>query len=196
MSEQSRRYTMKTVRGPKTAAQRKECKQLFIDALKKNPNVSAACDMAGIGRQTVYKWRDHDKTFAQAWDDAIEYTRDTARSSIYMRGILGWDEPVVAQGRVVYDMVPALDEHGEQIYDDDGVPQMKCGERLLMHKWSDSLASLYAKANLPEYKDKAQVNINAQLSDLAENAKQSLLADLAAQMTDEMNDDSSQTTTD
>jgi hypothetical protein len=58
----------------------------------------------------------------------------------------------------------------------------------MVHKWSDSLAALYAKANLPEYKEKQQIDLNAQITTIAETAKSELLADLAATMTDEDKD--------
>jgi hypothetical protein len=150
--------------GPMTAAQRRDAKRLFLDYLQNDPNVSAACDVAGIGRTTAYEWREKDEAFATGWENAIDRTKDVARSSIYKRGILGWDEPVVAQGRV------AVDEDGN---------------RLLVHKWSDSLAALYAKANLPEYKEKQTIDLNAQVTTMADQAKDELLADLAAMIANE-----------
>jgi hypothetical protein len=150
--------------GPMTPAQRKEAKALFLESLKQDPNVSLACDQANIARKTAYQWRELDETFADNWESAIERTKDVARSSIYQRGVLGWDEPVVAQGRV------AMDEHDN---------------RLLIHKWSDSLAALYAKANLPEYKEKQTIDLNAQITTMADNAKDELLADLAAAVASE-----------
>lgn len=150
--------------GPKTAEHRKLAKTWFITSLKQDPNVSLACDNAFIARKTAYQWREKDEAFADEWESALERTKDVARSSIYKRGILGWDEPVVAQGRV------AVDEDGN---------------RLLVHKWSDSLAALYAKANLPEYKEKQQIDLNAQVTTMADQAKDELLADLAAMIANE-----------
>lgn len=160
------------------ANERKEAKVKFLESLRIDPNVSLACDNAVISRDTAYKWRGSDKQFAADWDTAIERTRDVARSSIYRRGILGWDEKVVSQGQLVYEYEPVVDEEGIQRLDERGKPLMYGGKPLLIRKYSDSLASLYAKANLPEYKDKPQININTQLEDLAEKAKQELLADL------------------
>ena len=150
--------------GPMSAAQRKEAKSLFLEALRKDPNVTAACDHALIARKTAYQWREQDETFADGWEAALDRSKDVALSSIYQRGILGWDEPVVAQGKV------AVDEFGN---------------RLLIHKWSDPLASLYAKANLPEYKEKQTIDLNAQITTMADQAKDELLADLAAAMANE-----------
>lgn len=160
-------------------------KETFLEALRQDPTVSLACEVAGVGRATVYRWREQSKTFAQAWDDAVERCRDVARRSIYQRGILGWDEKVASQGQVVMEYEPVVDGEGNQRFDEKGRPLFKGGKPLLIHKYSDSLAALYAKANLPEYKDKPQVNINAQLEDLAEQDKQALLADLDAAIANE-----------
>lgn len=171
--------------GPMTAAQRKEAKHLFLESLQGDPNVSIACNHAGIGRTTAYEWREQDSKFADGWEQAIERTRDVARSSIYMRGILGWDEKVASQGQTVMEYEPVTTEEGYQRFDERGKPLMHGGKPLLIHKWSDSLAALYAKANLPEYKDKPQLNVHAQLNDLAEQRKQKLLAELEAAIANE-----------
>lgn len=163
-----------------SAAQRKAAKQRFLEALQTDPNISAACDHALISRQTAYTWRERDAAFSKAWDSAVERLNDTARSSIYRRGILGWEEPLVSAGQPVYEVEQVLDEQGNPKLDSRNRPVLKQGKMIMVRKYSDSLAALYAKANLREYKDKAQVNVNAQLSDLAEQAKRELLADLAA----------------
>lgn len=128
--------------GPMTIEQRNETMALFIESLCKDPNISLACDRAGIVRDTAYKWREKYKEFANSWEDAIERTKDTARSSFYQRAVYGWDEPITSMGKVVYGP--------------DGNP-------LMLHKWSDTLANSYAKANLPEYKEKQQIDINADI---------------------------------
>jgi hypothetical protein len=167
------------------ASERRAAKERFLESLQADPNVSLACDVALISRDTAYRWRDGDRVFAKAWDEAVERTRNVARSSIYQRGILGWDEPMVSMGQLVYTWEPVLDDQGKQMFDQKGKPVVQRGALMMAHKWSDSLTALYAKANLPEYKDKPQVNIHAQLADLAETAKQELLADLAQAVADE-----------
>jgi hypothetical protein len=162
------------------AIDRKQAKAAFLAALALDPTVSLACEVAHIARDTAYHWRKQDKGFASAWDAALERCRDVARSSIYKRGILGWDEVVVSAGQVVYETTMLLNKDGEPLFDKKGKPIIQQGNAVTTHKWSDSLAIAYAKANLPEYKEKAQVNVQAQLSDLAEQAKQALLADLEA----------------
>lgn len=173
--------------GAMTAAQRKEAKDLFIEYLKRDHNISFACEYAGISRKTAYQWREKDSQFADQWEQAVDRAKDIARSSIYQRGILGWNETVVSMGQLVYEMEPVLDKDGNQVYEKNK-PKMRRGKPITLHKWSDSLAALYAKANLPEYKDKPQVNVNAQLQDLAERSKQQLLADLEAAIAHEDKD--------
>jgi hypothetical protein len=160
-------------------------KEKFLEALGQDPTVLLACEVAGVARKTVYRWREQSKTFAEQWDEAVERGKDVARSSIYRRGILGWDEKVASQGQVVMEYEPVVDDEGNQLFGERGKPLVKGGKPLMIHKWSDSLAALYAKANLPEYKEKPQVNINTQLSDLAEQAKNELLSDIAASITHE-----------
>jgi hypothetical protein len=164
--------------------ERKEAKERFLESLRVDPNVSLACDKAEISRETAYRWRDGDETFKTAWEKAIERTRDVARSSIYQRGILGWLEPAISNGQLVYEMEPVLDEGGHQVFD-KGKPLMKKTKPVMIPKWSDTLAVAYAKANLPEYKEKQQIDLNAQITTLAETAKAELLANLASTIADE-----------
>lgn len=172
--------------------QRKQVQKVFIESLLRDSNVSLACEVAGINRTTAYQWRKDDEEFATQWDDVIERARDVARQSIYARGIIGWREPVISMGQLVYEYEPVLDENGEPILDSKGKPKMRRGELKTIQKWSDSLAALYARANLPEYKEKQQIDLNAQITTIAETAKAELLADLAATMTDEDKDSTHQ----
>lgn len=171
--------------------QRKQVQKTFIESLRCDSNVSMACEVAGISRETAYRWRNEDEDFLTQWDDTIERARDVARQSIYARGILGWDEPVVSMGQAVYEYEPVLDENGEQILDKKGKP-VTLRSKMMIHKWSDSLAALYARSNLPEYKEKQQIDLNAQITTIAETAKAELLADLAATMTNEDKDSTHQ----
>jgi hypothetical protein len=161
-------------------AARKQAKAQFLAALRDDPTICLACEMANIARLTAYRWREQDATFAKAWDDLVERGHDVARSSIYRRGIVGWEEPLVSMGQIVCETELMQDKEGNPVLDKRGKPIVLQGKPVMTRKWSDSLAALYAKANLPEYKEKPQVNVHAQLHDLAEQAKQDLLADLAS----------------
>ena len=166
-------------------AERKEKKEKFLAFLREDPTVSLACEHIDRDRATVYNWREKDHKFAEEWDNAIERTKDVARSSIYKRGIIGWWEPMVSMGQVVYEQEPVLDDDGNQKVDKRGRPMTQRGAKVMTRKWSDSLTLAYAKANLPEYKDKPQVNIHTQLEDLAEQTKQRVVAELEAAIASE-----------
>lgn len=46
-------------------------KDLFLEQLKKTPIVQIACEKLGISRASFYRWRQEDKEFAKASDEAI-----------------------------------------------------------------------------------------------------------------------------
>lgn len=168
-------------------AERKEAKTRFIEFLREDPTVSLACERINMSRKSIYQWREKDQKFAKEWDDAIERAKDIARSSIYKRGIIGWMEPIVSMGQVVCEQQLLLDQDGSPQLDKRGKPIMVKGDPIMIRKWSDSLALAYAKANLPEYKEKQQIDINAQIFDMAEKARNELLADLAVRINEDKN---------
>lgn len=45
---------------------------IFLDALRKMPIISHACDEAGITPSKAYKQRKKNQKFAQEWDEALE----------------------------------------------------------------------------------------------------------------------------
>ena len=173
-------------------AERKEKKEKFLAFLREDPTVSLACEHIDRDRATVYNWREKDHKFAEEWDNAIERTKDVARSSIYKRGIIGWMEPMVSMGQVVCEEKLLIDKDGDPQLDKRGKPIMVKGDPIMMRKWSDALAIAYAKSNLPEYKEKQQIDINAQIFNMAEQAKNELLADLAAAIDNEDKEPSNQ----
>jgi hypothetical protein len=46
-------------------------KDLFLEQLKKVPNIQVACEKVGVARSTVYKWRDEDPEFKTALEQAL-----------------------------------------------------------------------------------------------------------------------------
>lgn len=146
------------------AEQRNKAKAAFLESLSRDPNISLACDCAEVSRDAVYKWRDKDQQFAKDWDQAIERTKDIARSAFYQRAVYGWLEPTVSAGQVAYDYEPDLDDDGDQKFDSKGKPMMKRGDPVMTRKYSDSLAVLFAKTQLPEYKEKQHIDLNANIN--------------------------------
>ena len=47
-------------------------KEELLEQLKKRPIVQIACEKAGIGRATYYRWRKEDKEFAEKADQALQ----------------------------------------------------------------------------------------------------------------------------
>lgn len=64
-------------------------KQVFITALLKSSNVSAACRKAKISRAVAYDHRETDTEFAAAWEEALEMALDDAESEAWRRGVKG-----------------------------------------------------------------------------------------------------------
>lgn len=76
-------------------------KTLFLEQLKKTPIVQIACEKLGIGRATLYRWKEEDTDFAKQVDAAIFDGRlmvnDLAESQLIgavkdrdMRAIMYW----------------------------------------------------------------------------------------------------------
>lgn len=64
-------------------------KEIFVAALAKSPNVTAACQRAKVSRSWAYAQRDLDPEFAEAWDEALEMALDKAVGEAYRRGVEG-----------------------------------------------------------------------------------------------------------
>lgn len=50
---------------------RAQSKSLLLEQLKKTPIVQIACEKAGVGRATYYRWRKEDASFSEQADQAI-----------------------------------------------------------------------------------------------------------------------------
>lgn len=69
-------------------------KERFLEAYGEHGTVFHAAKAAGVGRRSVYRWRDEDEVFAQRLQDAIDDQDDLIDAELDRRGRLGWDEPV------------------------------------------------------------------------------------------------------
>ena len=65
-----------------------EDKKSVLEQLKKLPIVQAACQKAGVGRASYYRWRIEDKEFSKDADDAIvegvEMINDLSENQLIM----------------------------------------------------------------------------------------------------------------
>ena len=74
--------------------------QKFLSVLSATCNVTEAAKAAGVGRRTVYEWRDEGGAFAEAWDEAEQEAADKLEREAWRRGVDGVDKPVTYQGRI------------------------------------------------------------------------------------------------
>lgn len=56
-----------------TAVEKRQQKnrELLLEQLKKTPILQIACDKTGIGRASVYRWKNEDSEFAKSFDEAL-----------------------------------------------------------------------------------------------------------------------------
>ncbi len=104
----------------------------FLTSYAEHANILLSAQKAGIARQTVYAWLEHDEAFSCAFNQAKEDAKDVIRGEIYRRAIEGWDEPVWGPNAL----------------------------KGVVRKYSDTLLIFHAKMLMPEYRDKsATVNV-------------------------------------
>ncbi len=115
-------------------AERERAQAAFLDAFAASANVTAACKRAGVSRQTMYAWQEHDEAFSLRYKQAEAEACDVIRAAIHEHAIRGWDEPVVSMGKVVY----------------------VGGKPLMQHKYDSSLLAKLATARLPEFRERSR----------------------------------------
>jgi len=106
-------------------------KSAFLDDYAKHGNIGAACDKACIHRSTIYRWQEQDEVFGLTFQQVKADYCDKLRHEIDRRATQGVLEPVASAGRVVAHV----------------------------RKFSDTLLIFQAKALMPEYRDKQQVEV-------------------------------------
>lgn len=94
---------MATMRGrkPTAVASPEERKRVFLEALRKEPNITAAARKAGWDRSTFYVKRAEDPEFARAWDAALEEAVDLCEAEAHRRAFKGTLKPVYQGGEQV-----------------------------------------------------------------------------------------------
>lgn len=73
----------------------------FIAALEETGNVSEAAKAAGVGRQTVYDYKEASAEFAKKWEFALAGAADILEAEAIRQAVKGDEEPVFSQGKVV-----------------------------------------------------------------------------------------------
>lgn len=72
----------------------------FIEALRQTCNISRSCELVGISQGTARSLKSTLPSFAEKWEEAIEYAADTLEQSARERA-LGVQEAIYHQGVVV-----------------------------------------------------------------------------------------------
>lgn len=106
----------------------------FIKHLKETTNVSEACKVINVSRQTIYNLRDADDDFRDEWDNAIEIGVDALEGEARRRALHGHKEVILYKGEPV-----------------------KIGDEVLFKKvYSDSLLMFLLKGQRPDkYKERS-----------------------------------------
>jgi hypothetical protein len=131
----------------------REAQDRFLEALPRvglsgepgePANISMACRVAGVGRETHYGWLKHDPTYRPRFEEAMDLARGMLRSELHRRGYLGWEEPwkVIEHRRV----------------DSDGNVTVE-HEVLNRRKFSDRIALRVAEAHLPEFRRRVDLHV-------------------------------------
>ena len=142
-------YTRKRRRGQRLTAEEKHiAMQKFLDSFRLNANVTLACLQAGIDRSQIYRWQEHDNTFAHEFKQAELAANDMLLAAAWQRGVKGVEKPVVSMGKQVY----VKGKNGKL-------------EPLMERVYSDSLLALLMKARMPEFREKqSDITVNNNLS--------------------------------
>lgn len=72
--------------------------ELFLDQLRKEPNITKAARSAGATRQHFYQTRAANPDFAKAWDEALEESLDLCEAELHRRAFRGTLKPVYQGG--------------------------------------------------------------------------------------------------
>jgi len=112
-----------------TPEERAEAQAAFLAAYGRAGNVTAGCEAAGVSRTSLYRWLEHDETFAFRYEQAKARYCDKLRQEIDRRAVTGVLKPVYYQGERVGSV----------------------------REYSDILLIFQAKAKMPEYRDKVQI---------------------------------------
>jgi hypothetical protein len=122
-----------------TAAEREQAQTIFLEAFAVSANLTAAAGRAGVPRQRVYEWQEHDEAFSLRYRDAEQRAQDVIRAAIHQRAVVGWQEHLVSMGRIV------LDARGEPI---------------MLHRYDSALLHALARARLPEFRERQSVEVS------------------------------------
>ncbi len=146
-----------------TDSERAHAQYQFLKSYASNGNILLSCQFVGISRQTFYDWQEKDEQFGFRFHQAERDFADTILAEFIQRARDGYLKPVVSAGRMVYEDVPVLDEHGFQVVDEKGRPLFD-RKPLMERVVSDRLLELAIKKHHPEYREKQQIDMNTTMN--------------------------------
>lgn len=138
-----------------TEEEQLEAKDKVLKLFVEYANMTSAIREVGMSWSTLYYWQETDLEFSIRYKQAENEVNDKIRAEIFRRGVKGYQKPTVSMGKIVRD------DKGEIVYE---------------QVYSDMLLSLLAKARMPEFRDKSQVDVNQSVSDQKTDALRSRLA--------------------
>ena len=123
---------MRNRRGVLSAHMKDSIKESLLRALGETNNITAACEEAGITRETFYTWVRSGFIEEHELKESYAIFQDRLRGEIVTRATIGVPQPMVVNGRVVRDQ--------------NGAP-------ILTHRASERLLEALARRHLDEWKD-------------------------------------------
>lgn len=109
----------------------------FFDEFARTANITAAAQLAGYSRSTVYKYYHEDPEFARRWVDAEHVSTEHLEEALYNRAVFGTTrvEPIVYKGKIIFERE--------------------------ITEYSDTAAIFLLKARNPDkYRERIEVNVN------------------------------------
>lgn len=76
----------------------------WLENFEKLGTVVLACKATGVGRSTVYEWKQKYEEFALAWADIEEATTEAMEREAYRRAVEGTTKPLISAGKHVTDV--------------------------------------------------------------------------------------------
>jgi hypothetical protein len=76
MSKKKPNRTPRTSRKRRNSRRTPEAEEQFLAALRAGKSIAGAAGAAGLGRRTVYDWRERDPAFLERWDEAWDEGTD------------------------------------------------------------------------------------------------------------------------
>lgn len=119
-------------------------KNAFLKLYGQVRTVYHACQKAKIERSALYRWLKSDSEFAEQVEQVRQGIADELEREVIRRGMEGFEEPLVCQGKISMEKDPVTREM----------------RPVTIRRWSDNLLMFQLKKMRPEYRDKIDQTVN------------------------------------